>query len=310
MHKDFKKLLGLNINLEYDGNYEKDCKKFKLLKTLAYSLVGIIIIINLIFYFYFNNNVEKTNGTAVVKTPVITSSQQYKTSFNCKKAITYVEQTICSDSSLAKLDIKLAKTYNDKLKNTTSKTKLKQEQKNWVLNIENQCTTKDCISQVILKRIEELSDNTTSDTTNDKATLEKNIVKSIIGGLMNQYQLTNNDLEYMPKENINNIKMFIISIRGSILTLECMKQITKEAPNNYIICMKQHIEKAGVNSEASYKAYQTGEYTTQGKTLEKIPNDDNANELYSMISSDLYNIQKNLSQKANMPQNTYFNLGK
>ena len=53
-----------------------------------------------------------------------------KPSFDCAKATTKVEKTICSDDELAELDLELSKVYSEK----RSLANVKSSQKKWIKN--------------------------------------------------------------------------------------------------------------------------------------------------------------------------------
>lgn len=74
-------------------------------------------------------------------------------SFDCKKATTLVEHSICNDSTLSKLDEKLASTYKQSLKDTKDVDKLKQEQRDWIDYNRNLCDSVDCLKEEYTKQI-------------------------------------------------------------------------------------------------------------------------------------------------------------
>ena len=76
-------------------------------------------------------------------------------SFNCDKASTIIEKTICSSSELAKLDNSVALAYKNALSNGTH-TDLKTTQKKWIKS-RNSCQTEKCIEKAYVERWEDLA---------------------------------------------------------------------------------------------------------------------------------------------------------
>ena len=75
-----------------------------------------------------------------------------RSSFNCvSKKLSVVENLICSSEVTSDLDINLSHQYLSYLKSSTSKKKLKIDQKNWI-KIRNQCENSDCLNQRYIYR--------------------------------------------------------------------------------------------------------------------------------------------------------------
>ena len=129
----------------YSGNYEDDAKKLKILIWL-FRWLFVVLFVGCIALTPDDNHQNKITKKSADKTYL-------KTSFDCSKANTYIEKTICTDSDLAKLDIELSDSYQSNQAKTKSKQKLKSQQKDWVQNIENSCTSKQCLADVINARI-------------------------------------------------------------------------------------------------------------------------------------------------------------
>lgn len=89
----------------------------------------------------------------------------YAAGFDCSKARTLVEETICSDSELSSLDDDLNEQYgnvlghNNMTNNTATANRIKKEQKSWLLNIRNKCKTSTCLKKVYRKRVNALSNS-------------------------------------------------------------------------------------------------------------------------------------------------------
>ncbi len=101
-----------------------------------------------------SSTVSETASSAVAETNDSSNQEKtYETSFNCSKASNFVEKSICTDSSLAQLDIALSDMYKEKLGQADNKAEFKQNQKEWVLNTEGACQDKECIENAINQRI-------------------------------------------------------------------------------------------------------------------------------------------------------------
>lgn len=133
---------------------EKARKIVKWLRiSLCVILFGSVLIISII-----TPKVDKgSSSNKEAGKNIIAASTYYKTSFDCTKAGNYVEKTICMNEDLAKLDLAMNKAYKVKLAKAKNKQKLKTQQKSWVLDTENQCTTERCLSDVLNARVTELS---------------------------------------------------------------------------------------------------------------------------------------------------------
>lgn len=91
-----------------------------------------------------------------------TSSSGYthSVSFDCSKAIAYVEKEICSDSLLGRLDGVLAQNYKYMLAadiGDGAKKELKATQKNWLAS-RNKCTTNSCLVEAYRGRVDAICD--------------------------------------------------------------------------------------------------------------------------------------------------------
>jgi len=79
----------------------------------------------------------------------------FAVSFDCNKAKTLVEQTICSNTELSSLDDQVAARYKEALQTTENKESVKTDQRKW-LTTRNNCKEVDCLKEVYVKRISEL----------------------------------------------------------------------------------------------------------------------------------------------------------
>lgn len=79
-------------------------------------------------------------------------------SFNCDNAKHAVELTICGNPALSKLDGDIARVYELLLAgDTDNQTELRQEQRQWLREIRNECADADCLSHVMTERMSQLS---------------------------------------------------------------------------------------------------------------------------------------------------------
>lgn len=87
---------------------------------------------------------------------VLFVSQAVAASFDCSKALTYVEKTICSNSMLKRLDVALTQNYRGMLASDFggSKKALRDEQLKW-LSQRNKCTNTKCIIDAYRVRLDE-----------------------------------------------------------------------------------------------------------------------------------------------------------
>lgn len=77
--------------------------------------------------------------------------------FNCAKASTTIEKTICADAKLSELDGLLWIAYKKALSNTSNPAALKAEQQKWLKSVRNTCPLgTDCLNQVYTARLTEL----------------------------------------------------------------------------------------------------------------------------------------------------------
>jgi uncharacterized protein YecT (DUF1311 family) len=78
-------------------------------------------------------------------------------SFNCAKASNLIEELICKDEDLAKLDVKLASAYTESLKSSDDKPALKSAQLDWMKSRRNKCTNAQCLADAYAERIAQIS---------------------------------------------------------------------------------------------------------------------------------------------------------
>jgi uncharacterized protein YecT (DUF1311 family) len=82
-----------------------------------------------------------------------------KPSFDCAKASSSIERTICGDPRLGVADSTMAAVYAEVANGlgTDQKSALKAEQLNWLKNVRNACTSGDCLASAYRARIDQLA---------------------------------------------------------------------------------------------------------------------------------------------------------
>lgn len=103
-------------------------------------------------------NIERMPNTST--TPESPKSEVAAPSFDCGKATTLVENTICGDGKLAQLDVLLAGSYSSMMSSDIgdgARAALKADQRAW-LSRRNQCSSKSCLAEIYETRIDEVCD--------------------------------------------------------------------------------------------------------------------------------------------------------
>ncbi|QEI07654.1 DUF1311 domain-containing protein [Pigmentiphaga aceris] len=78
-------------------------------------------------------------------------------SFDCAKASTFVEHHICADPSLSALDERLSKVYRQVVDASPRPDAVRAEQRTWLREVRNGCTTPQCVSQAYSVRLDKLN---------------------------------------------------------------------------------------------------------------------------------------------------------
>ncbi len=86
------------------------------------------------------------------------STQATAASFDCKKASTWLEKTVCANPELSKLDEQMAKAYQDALKSLSpeGQKETKQYQKQWLKMISSSSNSEDGLKNQYKERIKQL----------------------------------------------------------------------------------------------------------------------------------------------------------
>lgn len=85
------------------------------------------------------------------------SAPTHAPSFDCNKATTLVETTICGNLMLSRLDNQMARAYKNAIANSAAALAVKARQRDWLTSERNACTTLACLIQTYEKRLTELS---------------------------------------------------------------------------------------------------------------------------------------------------------
>ncbi len=94
----------------------------------------------------------------VVGTIFFSIHASYGASFNCAKAMTWIEKAICSDSQLSALDESLMTSYKKALSNASNENSIKMGQREWLKSVRNTCKDVDCLKQTYTSRITKLNE--------------------------------------------------------------------------------------------------------------------------------------------------------
>lgn len=78
-------------------------------------------------------------------------------SFDCSKLVSTQAQLICGDAELTRVDKKLAMVYDQKLKTSANKARLRADQRAWLRDSRNLCSDKACLLRSYQQRIDELN---------------------------------------------------------------------------------------------------------------------------------------------------------
>ncbi len=77
-------------------------------------------------------------------------------SFDCDRAVTKMEQLICSDPALSRQDEKLAAAYERALKATSDPLAIRDQQREWLADTAKHCDSVACLKSAYALRINQL----------------------------------------------------------------------------------------------------------------------------------------------------------
>lgn len=78
-------------------------------------------------------------------------------SYNCYRATTSVEKTICANEVLSKLDEQVAKAYKSAILMSDNPGRIKSQQQEWLSNVRNQCKNETCLKDAYENRLAQLT---------------------------------------------------------------------------------------------------------------------------------------------------------
>ena len=86
-------------------------------------------------------------------------SLAFGASFDCSKASTNVEKTICASKTLSELDEQLASAYKSTVSMSTNPDKVISQQWDWLRNVRNKCKDENCLKNAYKDRLAQLEAN-------------------------------------------------------------------------------------------------------------------------------------------------------
>lgn len=122
---------------------------------------------------------KKTRNSIAAVYLFTCSMMSYATSFDCTKASTAIEKSICGNPSLGVLDDQLAATYHKAYNDSSAKDELKIQQREWVKNIRNKCTNDDCLSSAYASRIADLNQTKPLQTANEQPAIAEGVGSNV-----------------------------------------------------------------------------------------------------------------------------------
>lgn len=156
-------------------------------------------------------------------------------SFDCTKATSISEKTVCSDPELSRLDDALTATYRSALNRVSDQKSLLNEQKHW-LQIRDSCDTHRCTREVYERRIMALANIA-------------NITKKGVG----QYHCTERGVDFEIKDGVITQFYSSTAVEG------------EEYANGYTLTCAQHIGLfSQVKDDSIYVLQITGENKITG----------------------------------------------
>ncbi len=88
------------------------------------------------------------------------SSLAYAASFDCDKAVTQVEKSICAEPGLSRLDEELNQAFRDALQKESTKATVIVQQKTWLKEVRDKCGNVQCLVDAYAHRIDAIKRRT------------------------------------------------------------------------------------------------------------------------------------------------------
>jgi uncharacterized protein YecT (DUF1311 family) len=98
----------------------------------------------------------KSEGKEAAKSENEINAKSTGPSFNCKGRLLKVEEVVCSDEELSRLDVELNNLYQSELQQAKDKRQIKSEQLDWIVHSMRMCTERDCLINAYQTRIDAL----------------------------------------------------------------------------------------------------------------------------------------------------------
>lgn len=133
------------------------------------------------------------------------SSFAYGASFNCAKASTFVEHSICDNAQASKLDEALARAYKNARASVSSPNQLKKDQRYWLKNTRNRCQNVACVKQTMKSRIKVL-----------KSLSSPSTISPFMRSLVGKYQTNEGDIEISILKGRLYFKLLVVNARANI----------------------------------------------------------------------------------------------
>src|SRR5437773_519140 len=84
------------------------------------------------------------------------SPNRLRASFDCTKASTEIENLVCNDKNLSRLDHILFRTYRDAMRFQKTEAPLRRSQRQWLQKERDSCQDQSCLGRAYEKRIQQL----------------------------------------------------------------------------------------------------------------------------------------------------------
>ncbi len=150
----------------YVAEYCTDHQKSHIYSEKACDLENALACFDIGLYYHNMEDSAKTSKEKAVKYFQKACDNGYKAacllmdspSFNCDKAYSYTEKTICSNVILSELDKKMKDEYNKLISDKNIKSKAIAAQREWIKYTRNTCNTATCLKNEYIKRIKDLQE--------------------------------------------------------------------------------------------------------------------------------------------------------
>lgn len=136
-------------------------------------------------------------------------------SFDCNKATTAAEKTVCANEKLARLDKQLSQLYKQVLAASSNMDEVRLSQRNWLIGRRNKCTDKACLETAYASRISEIVKSTKWMTNAKAQAICSTIVGAVndgtIGKRFQSFQAATQEEQKIWKESQPNLSMLYVN---------------------------------------------------------------------------------------------------